>query len=162
VPTPIGAGSAYHPGAQGPAADRRGLACAREPGPRFGVHLELFANRRVVIVPAGIGVAPPRRIDGAYVRGGRCSYPARTVEPTGVIELREGARLTLGRFFRLWGRELSPRRLLSFSGRVDAFVGGRRWRGDPREIPLARHAQIVLEVGGSVPPHCSYTFARGL
>jgi hypothetical protein len=113
-------------------------------------------------VPAGIGVAPPRRVEGVYVRGGRCSYPLRTVEPTGVIEVAAGSRLTLGRFFSLWGRPLAPDRLLSFRGRVLAFVAGRPWRGDPRAIPLSQHAQIVLEVGGYVPPHSRYTFAKGL
>jgi hypothetical protein len=129
---------------------------------RYGVHLELFAARRVVIVAPGIGIAPPRVREGAYVRRGRCSYPARTREPTGVIEVEEGQRLRLGHLFALWGQPLGPRRLAGFSGRVEAYVGGRRWRGDPRAIPLTRHAQIVLEVGGHVPPHTRYSFPSGL
>jgi hypothetical protein len=96
------------------------------------------------------------------VRGGRCAYPARTREPTGVIEVEEGATLHLGDLFALWGQPLGPRRLAGFRGRVEAYVGGRRWRGDPRAIPLRRHAQIVLEVGGHVRPHTSYQFAPGL
>jgi hypothetical protein len=144
----------------------RGLKC--EPGARarFGVHLELFAGKRVVIVPAGIGVAPPRRRAGAYVVGGRCEYPAITVEPTGVVQVAEGKRLTLGDLFALWGQPLSARRLASFEAApgdsVRAFVAGREWDGDVRAIPLTRHAQIVLEVGGYVPPHRSYRFPPGL
>jgi hypothetical protein len=125
------------------------LRCAPG-GVRFGVHLELFARRRVVIVPSGIGVA----------RG--CSYPARTREPTGVIEVRRGSRLTLGDLFRLWRQPLSRTRIVGFHGRVTAFVGGRVRRGDPRTIPLTRHAEIVLEVGGYVPPHTRYAFRAGL
>jgi hypothetical protein len=45
---------------------------------------------------------------------------------------------------------------------VLAFVGGKRWRGDVRAIPLTRHAQVVLELGGYVPPHPRYLFADGL
>src|SRR5438094_8468940 len=83
VPTPIGAGPRYHP----PAAPKRvlqgqavgPLRCGAG-GRRFGVHLELFARGRVVVVPAGIGVAAPRRRVGAFVRPGGCSYPARTLE----------------------------------------------------------------------------------
>src|SRR5262249_2939076 len=130
-------------------------------GQRSGIHLELFANRRVVVVPAGIGIAPPLRRDGVYVLGGRCSYPLRTREPTGVFELRHTS-LTLGQLFTVWGRPLEAGRLLPFRGRVTAFVGGRRWHGDPRRIPLRRHAQIVLEVGGYVPPHRGYLFRPGL
>jgi hypothetical protein len=139
-----------------------GLRCSAANRARFGVHVELFANRLVVIVPAGIGIAPPLRQDGAYVRGGRCSYPARTREPTGVVEVAGRSRLTLGDLFALWGQPLSPTRLAGFRGQVSAFVAGRRRPGDPRTIPLTRHAQIVLEVGGYVVPHTRFLFRRGL
>ena len=76
------------------------------------MHIELFARRRVVIVPPGIGVGP---------RG--CTYPLRTTAPTGVVHVaRRG--LTLGDLFRVWGRRLSPSALLSFRGRVSVFVDG--------------------------------------
>jgi hypothetical protein len=164
VPTPIGTGARFHPP---PGAHPvRGLTCSSRSTERVGVHVELFAQRRVVLVPAGIGVAAPHRRRGAYVLGGRCSYPARTVEPTGVIEVARTARLTLGQFFDLWGQPLSATRLVGFRARpgerLQAFVGGRPWSGDPRGIPLRRHAQIVLEIGGFVPPHSSYLFRPGL
>ena len=118
------------------------------------------------MIPAGIGVAPPRVRKGAYVRGGRCSYPVRTLEPTGLIEVVEGTRVTLGEFFDVWGQSLSTRRLLGFRARpgeqVDAFVNGVRWHGDPRAIPLNRHAAIVLEIGGYFPPTRRYVFPSDL
>jgi hypothetical protein len=127
------------------------------------VHLELFAARRVVLVPPGIGIAPPRTRDGAYVRGGRCSYPVRTREPTGVVEVETNGRpKTLGDLFAVWGQPLSRRRMAGFSGSVSAYVGGRHWRADPRAIPLRRHSQIVLELGGYVKPHAAYQFPPGL
>ena len=138
------------------------MRCSGAVRARFGVHVELFAKRLVVIVPAGVGIAPPLRRDGAYVPSGRCSYPARTREPTGVIEVTQGVPLTLGQFFEVWGQPLSPTRLAGFRGRVVAFVGGHVRPGDPRTIPLTRHAQIVLEVGGYVRPHASFLFRRGL
>ncbi|MEA2468603.1 MAG: hypothetical protein QOJ57_2729 [Thermoleophilaceae bacterium] len=141
----------------------RGLRCARADPPRYGVHLELFAGRRVVLVAPGIGIAPPRTRDGAYVRGGRCSYPLRTREPTGVVEVEAGGRpKTLGDLFAIWGQPLSRKRMAGFEGRVRAYVAGRRWHRDPRAIPLTRHAQIVLEVGGYVKPHATYHFPPGL
>jgi hypothetical protein len=165
IPTPIGVGPGFHPGPTSSA-----VAAARPAGrhvcgaavrQRVRAHVELFAQRRVVIVPAGIGVAPPLRIRDGFVVHGRCSYPIRTVEPTGVIEVDAAVRPKLGDLFAVWGRRLAPNRLLSFSGRVQAFVAGKRWRGDPRRIPLRRHAQIVLEVGGYIPPHRSYLFGEG-
>jgi hypothetical protein len=109
------------------------------------VHLELFARRRVVIVPARIGV----RRD--------CRYPLRTTMPTGVIELdRPG--LTVADFFAVWRMPLSARRLLSFRGPVAAYVDGERWEGGVRAIPLYDGAEIVLETGGFIPPHRTFLF----
>ncbi len=162
IPTPIGVGPLYHPAAA--ALPVAGLRCTSSASSRFGAHLELFASRRVVIVPAGIGIVPPQRKSGAYVLGGRCSYPARTREPTGVIEVVRGAAVTLGQVFAVWGQPLSATRLAGFTSRapVLAFVDGKRWQGDPRAIPLRPHAEIVLELGGYIPPHTSFLFRKGL
>jgi hypothetical protein len=160
VPIPIGVGARYQPA---PAAHARpGLRCTSG-GARYGVHLELFAHRRVVVVPAGIGVPRFRRA-GADVEPRGCSLPVRTRTPTGVLEVRRGLRLTLGQLFDVWGKPLSRFRLADFRSTrpVLAFLDGKRWRGDPRTIPLRRHAQIVLELGGYIPPHPSYLFPAGL
>ncbi len=165
---PIGTGLRYRPKPLSARVEHARpvgeFRCRTGAGARFGAHLEIFANERVVIIPAGVGIAPPHRRDGAYVRGGRCSYPARTIEPTGVIQLER--TLTLGRFFELWGQPLAREGLAGFmagpGGRVLAFVAGRPWRGDLRAIPLGRHSQVVLEVNGYVPPHDRYVFPPGL
>lgn len=146
-PWPIGVGPRYQPAAlhrDGRPVD--GLRCAS--GRTFAVHVELFAHRQVVIIPRGIGIAAG------------CAYPASTTEPTGVVHVR--GRRTLGDLFRIWGRRAGPHRLLSFTGRVSVFVGGRRFEGDPRRVALTRHAQIVVEVGGHVAPHPSYLFPKGV
>lgn len=165
-PWPIGVDPGFRIAAAPPAvlAGRTigGLRCGRSDGSRVGVHIELFVRRQVLIVPAGIGVARPWRGHPARLTPGGCTYPARTLDPTGVIEVSPGARVTLGDVFRLWGQPVGPGRLAGFRGKVLAFVGGRRRSGDPRTIPLRRHAQIVLEVGGYVPPHPRYLFVRGL
>jgi hypothetical protein len=164
VPTPIGVSPPYRLAAAGPdvrsARAIGGLVCRRTSPLRFRVHVELFARSLVLLVPAGIGIAPPLRRDGVRVSGGRCLYPLRTREPTGVIEVASSRPLQLGDLFRIWGQPLSPTRLAGFrSARpLLAFVNGRRRRGDPRRIPLRRHDEIVLEIGGYVPPHRSYLF----
>jgi hypothetical protein len=232
IPTPIGFGPRYRLDAASPAVGRGApvgrLACSARPVRRELAHVELFANRRVLLLPAGIGMAPPLDRSGAEVVGARCSYPVRTTRPTGVVEFAAGARLwttrhpsvtaaaaghglgghglgghrpgsknrsapllgttrhasvtaaaaghgpdgrgpgrrnraaplTVGDLFRVWGQPLGPRRLAGFRGAVSAWVGGRPWRGDPRTIPLRRHAEIVLEVGGYIPPHTFFLFPR--
>lgn len=170
VATPVGRGARFMPASLGPGARRGqtidGLRCGRARAARFGVHLELFAQGRVVVVPAGVGVAPPRREHGAYVRGGRCSYPLRTREPTGVIEVALGTRATLADFFAVWGQPLAAHVLAGFRAadrqRVRAYVGGRRHRESVGSIALERHAEIVLELGPYVLPHTAYRFAPGL
>jgi hypothetical protein len=151
VPLPIGPGPRYRPAAVTRAGSPVGtLRCGRG-RKTFRVHLELFANRRVVVVPAGIGVA----------RGG-CVYAAHTRAPTGVIEVEPGRTVRVGDLFRIWGRRLGARELLSFrsASPVRAYVGGRRFDGAPAAVPLAPGAQIVLELGGYVPPHPTFLFPR--
>ena len=122
------------------------VACTT--GPPHGttrVHLELFARRRVVVVPANIGV----RRD--------CRYPLRTLTPTGVVEL-DGRGRTLRDFFSVWRMPLSHHSLLSFRGVVTAYVGGEPWTGNLGAIPLSNGAEIVVEVGGYIRPHRFYLF----
>ena len=171
---PLGRGPAFRPPALGNravavAAPVGTLRCAGRGGTRYGAHVELFAQDRGVAVSAGIGIAPPQIRRGPFVQGGRCSYPLRTTAPTGVVEVDQRARsgtATVGALFALWGQPLSARRLGGFDAArgsaVLAFVDGRRWEGDPRSIPLRRHAQIVLEVGPRVEPHPAYAFPPGL
>ena len=162
---PIGRGPAHQPPALSPAvrAGRpvRDMLCTTADPPRYGVHVELFGERMSAVLPAGIGIAPPWRGRRPYVTSGRCSYPLRTREPTGVIEVAT-AGLTLGDLFKLWGQPLSSQRAGAFRGPVNVYVAGRRWKGDPQTIPLTRHAQITIAVGGGVPIHSRYEFPPGL
>ncbi len=123
----------------------------------------MFARGRVVIVPPGVGIARPRRRVGAAVRGGRCSYPLRTTDPTGVIRYRPGRSLVLGDVFAVWGQPLTRHRLCGFrsAAGVRVYVDGRRFPGRPGALRLRRHAEIVVEIGRFVPPHASYLFADG-
>jgi hypothetical protein len=119
----------------------------------------------VVPVSSGIGVAPPVRRQGVYVLGGACSYPLRTLEPTGVIRIDRGLPrrvLSLGTLFAIWGEPLSRSRLATFTGRVLTFLDGHPWHGSPSAVPLTRHAQIVIEIDGFLPPHPRYEFPLGL
>jgi hypothetical protein len=144
IPTPIGFGAKYQLAPGPPSATR--LACSQVDAHRELAHVELFANKLVLLLPKGIGT------------GHGCSYAARTTQPTGVIEFDPAARPTLGDLFDVWGQPLSARGFAGFHGTVSAWVGGKRWHGDVRSIPLRRHAEIVVEVGGYIPPHTFFLF----
>jgi hypothetical protein len=165
-PWPIGPGPRYTPPAR-PATVAAGrpvgpLSCGA-PGPVFQLHVELFVNRKVVVLPAGIGVADPAERDGASVTPGGCSYPLRTLAPTGVVEVARGAKLRVADLFRVWGERLGEGQLASFSSErsIRAYVGGRLVRGPAGAIPLTPHAQIVIELGAFVPPHPFFLFTGG-
>ena len=155
---PIGRGPRFRPPATGPVIGR----CRARLGPRFGVHVEVFAANRVVLVAAGIGARRPWALSAGRITSARCFGALVTVEPTGVVLISRGALLSVGGLFRSWGQPLSDRKLAGFEARpgrrVIAFVDGHRWAGSPARIPLVKHAEIVLEVGPFVPPHDSYTF----
>ncbi len=159
---PIGRGPSFQPPARGPVVG----ACERTVGPRNGVHVEVFAANRVVIVPAGIGTRPPRSVSAGRITSARCYGDLVTLDPTGLVLVRPASHPTIQNLFRAWGEPLSNKRLASFSapadGRVAVFVDGHRWPGPPDKVPLTRHAEIVVEVGPHVPPHRAYTFPPGV
>jgi hypothetical protein len=134
----------------------------RDRQPRYGIHVELFGDRQSSVIPAGIGIAPPHRGRRPFVTGGRCEYPLRTREPTGVIEVARTGDWTLGDFFELWGQPLSRTRAGDFTGPVRLWLDGKEWTRAPAELPLHRHAQIVVVVGEAVPVHDDYLFPPGL
>ncbi|HTZ88178.1 MAG TPA: hypothetical protein VMB05_16050 [Solirubrobacteraceae bacterium] len=125
-------------------------------------HLEVFANGHVVVIAAGIGVAPPLRRHGAYVLGGRCTYPLHTLEPTGLVLIADGPARTLGNLFDLWGQPLASQAVAGFRAPaghpVAVFIDGARWSGPPAAAPLSAGAQITVELGEHVTPHARYEF----
>jgi len=158
---PIGAGPRFHP----PLHKRRVSDCKPALGPRQGVHVELFAANRVVLLPAGMGTMPPRASSGGRITRARCYGAIVTLDPTGLVLVRPGRRRTLSDLFAAWGEPLSRTRLASFrapsGSRVAVFVNGRRHAGPPGETPLTHHAEIVIEIGPHVPPHHGYAFPPG-
>jgi hypothetical protein len=158
---PIGVGPRFHP----PVSGQVSGSCQPALGPRDGVHVEVFAADRVLLLPAGIGTRPPRASLDGRITTARCYGVLVTLDPTGVVLVRPGAKLTLGTLFSTWGEPLSRTRLASFTAaagtEVTVFVDGKPWPGAPAAVPLTRHAEIVLEVGPYVPPHSSYAFPPG-
>ena len=122
---------------------------------RFRAHVELFANRRAIVIPAGIGLRSPVLGPAGRVTEARCRAELRTLEPVGVVDF-DRAGLTLRDLFKVWGEPLARNRMLSYRGPVAVFVGGRPV--DHLDVPLRDGAQIVVELGGYIPPHRSFLF----
>jgi hypothetical protein len=155
---PVGRGARFQPPATGPVIG----PCKHRLGTRFGVHVEVFAANKVLLLPSGIGTRAPRAYDAGRIVRAACYGGLVTIDPTGLVLVRPGLHLLLADLFRSWGEALSSSRLTSFQAsarkRVSVFVDGRAWNGRPGGIPLKRHAEIVLEVGPHVPAHARYTF----
>jgi hypothetical protein len=131
----------------------------------MGVHVEVFAANRVVIVPAGLGIRKPWRFSAGRIVAAGCYGSLVTVDPTGLVLVRSGATRSLRGVFLSWGQPLTGQGVASFTASrgsaISVFVDGRRWHGPPGLVPLRKHAEIVIETGPYVPPHSSYIFPPG-
>lgn len=152
---PIGRGVRFEP----PLVGRPSGSCTATLGRRDEAHVEIFAADRVVLLAAGIGTAPPRRLRDGRLLAAQCFASIVTLDDTGTVYFRPGSRPALAALFREWGQPLSPARIASFTGgSVQVFLNGRRAPGDPRELKLAPDDEVVLEIGPHVPPHAHFTF----
>jgi hypothetical protein len=125
-------------------------------------HLDLFVHGRRVAVPAGIGIDA----------GARFIAPIHTHDGTGVIHVEspQVRTFTLGQLFGVWGLRLTRSCVgASCAGgreQLAVYADGRRVRGDPRLLPLAPHAEIVVAFGTRAelprPLPATYAFPAGL
>jgi hypothetical protein len=130
-------------------------------------HLTVFVNGTVRQVPYGIGI-PGAQVSpapgGPYVGAGNCFYWLHTHAADGIIHTESPVErtYTLGNFFDVWGQKLSSTEVGPARGTVTALYNGQVFRGNPRDIPLTRHAQIQLEVGRPVVAPVAIRFPSGL
>ena len=168
VPTPDApqlAGGASGPGG----APVDGIQCQGAEQVLFHIHarLTLFVNGSARSIPKGIGI-PGAEVSptpaGPFVAGGRCFYWLHTHAADGIIHIESpvARTYTLGNFFDVWGQKLGPSAVGPGTGRVMAFYDGQVFRGNPREIPLTRHAQIQLDVGRPLVAPARVSFPPGL
>ncbi len=131
-------------------------------------HLTVFVNGKARSIPYGIGIAPPRTgtqtPDGYFVTSGSCFTWLHTHASDGIIHIESPSpkTYTLGDFFDIWHQPLGPNQVGPEKGRVTAFFNGHVFTGNPRDIPLLKHAQIQLDVGKPLIAPASITFPNGL
>lgn len=133
--------------------------------------VNVFVNGQQRRLPAGAGIAAPRLSEhlttGLFVDNSPqgCLYWLHVHSNDGIIHVESPVRrsFTLGQFFDVWGQPLSSVQVGPARGAVVAFVNGRRFRGNPRDIPLLDHGVIQLDVGTPVVPFRSVSFdVKGL
>ena len=147
-----------------------GIPCGSTEQLRYHVHarLTVFVNGKPRSVPLGIGIGKPLRVnrspDGPFAADGSCFSFLHTHAADGIIHIEAPGQVTfkLGQFFELWGVRLDRRHLGDATGRVVAHVNGTRYRGDPREILLLKHAQIQLQLGKPSVAPTRIEFPAGL
>jgi hypothetical protein len=125
-------------------------------------HLDLFVAGKRVVVPAGIGIDP----DGRFIS------PLHTHDTSGVIHVESPTvrAFTLGEFFGVWGVRFGSGRLGGYvagNGRaLRTYVDGRPVTGDPGNVVLASHQEVVVAFGTARqlprPIPSGYAFAPGL
>jgi len=132
------------------------------------VHLTIFVDGVQRLVPYGIGIAPPRTgtntPSGFFVTNGSCFAWLHTHVSDGIIHIEspKAKTYTLGDFFDIWHQPLGPAAVGPGRGHVTAFFNGRYYKGNPRDLPLDKHAQIQLDVGKPLIAPEQITFPNGL
>jgi len=115
-------------------------------------HLAVYVNGRPRPIPAGIGVVAPAAQatpKGPFYEATQCYYWLHVHAQDGVIHIESpaGHTYTLGQFFDLWRQPLSASRVGPAKGKLTMYVGGRLYRGNPRNIRLGSHVDIQIDVG---------------
>jgi hypothetical protein len=123
-------------------------------------HVAIFVNGQPRRLPAGAGIAAPRLAEHLSTRlfvdnnPQGCLYWIHVHSNDGILHIESPSKttFTLGQFFDIWGQPLSAHQVGPAQGAVVAFVNGREFHGDPRDIPLLAHGTIQLDVGTPVVP----------
>jgi hypothetical protein len=124
------------------------------------VYVSIFVDGRQERLPAGAGIAAPRSEqhlgNGLFVDNSvnGCLYWLHVHSDDGVVHVEAPAKatFTLGQFFRIWQQPLGPDQVGPATGHVVAFENGKRFDGNPADIPLLPHAVVQLDVGDPVVP----------
>jgi hypothetical protein len=129
-------------------------------------HLAILLDGVNVLIPAGIGITPPRQTEQGFVVGGTCFYWLHTHDVSGIIHIESPtSRLyTLGQFFAIWGEPLTNTQVATFPVSADkplhVYVNGQAYSNPPDGIQLTAHELITLEIGKEVSPP-SFAFPPG-
>jgi hypothetical protein len=120
-------------------------------------HLSILVAGNEAQVPSNIGINSDQQ----------CLYWLHTHDASGIIHIEAPAssanrKFKLGEFFDVWGKRLDRTHVgattLTSNQTMVVFVDGKTYTGDPRQIVMQNHTQIVIEVGPPEIPPQPFTF----
>ena len=127
----------------------------------YHAHLSIVVDGNETLVPAGVGIDNTNQ----------CLYWMHTHQADGVIHIEApksaaSRKFTLGNLFDIWHKKLDSTHVgdtaLTSSQKLEMWVDGKRYDGNPRAIVLGAHTLVVLEVTPpTVDPPPSFTFPSG-
>lgn len=110
------------------------------------VHLDIFINGENVPVPAQIGLS------------NQAEVPTHTHDSTGIVHVEASDvsfKPTLGLFFDVWGVSFTEKNIGGYvtdeKQQLSAFVNGKKYKGDLRQMPFNQHDEIVIVFGNNFP-----------
>jgi hypothetical protein len=151
---PLESGAALAPATTAPGFTVDGVQCApvEQLAYHIHAHLQVFVNGQPRSLPGAVGLLGPvaqQTPVGPWYGASKCYYWLHTHASDGIIHVESPTvRIyTLGTFFDEWGQRLSSHQVATAQGKVIAFLNGKTWTKNPREIPLLPHGVIQLDVG---------------
>lgn len=129
-------------------------------------HMMIFVNGQPRPIPLGVGMVAPALVQqtstGDFATGSQtCLYWLHVHAQDGILHIESPTPKTyvLAQFFGIWQLPISATQVGPDKGAVTATVDGTPWTGDPGQIPLNEHTQIVLNVGGPIvtPPPINWS-----
>ncbi|MCC9309491.1 hypothetical protein LN042_20820 [Kitasatospora sp. RB6PN24] len=131
-----------------------GISCSATEQVAYHIHshLAVYVNGQSRSIPYGIGIVmpvPTTTPNGVFAQATNCYYWLHTHASDGIIHVESPtqSQYTLGQFFDIWQQPLSATQVGPATGPVTAYVNGKPYTGDPRDITLQPHEDIQLDVG---------------
>ncbi len=144
-----------------------GIKCAPSEQLAYHIHahVAVFDNGKLYQLPAGIGIpgsTVQQTNQGPIAAGGHCIYWLHTHTTDGIIHIESPTKriYTLGNLFDIWHQPLTHDQVGTLHGAITAFVNGRPWTKNPRDIPIVSHADIQLDIGQPTPPIMSVDWSQ--
>jgi hypothetical protein len=140
----------------GRGATMGGVKCLESEAYHIHTHLTIINDGKQLAVPGNIG----RQV---------CTYELHTHDPSGIIHVETDVykKFTVGQFFAVWGYTLGATELGGISGKpVTAFIVDNdkltRYTGNPADIELVAHRDVVLVIGAIPAQVPSYQWKDGM